>query len=74
MVAPTRIIAGLGMSLGIHRLEVPTATGSYLKLAVHCMQLCTAAWARCPALACGRLHCPLALATLGSRVARKSDK
>jgi len=27
MVAPTKIIAGLGMSLGMHLLEVPGATG-----------------------------------------------
>ena len=29
MVAPTKIIAGLGMSLGIHVLDVPEATGAY---------------------------------------------
>ena len=28
MVAPTKIIAGLGMSLGIDRLEAPGATGT----------------------------------------------
>lgn len=28
MVAPTRIIAGLGLSLDIHRLDVPAATGA----------------------------------------------
>lgn len=30
MVAPTKIIAGLGMSLGIHVLDVPEATGAYI--------------------------------------------
>ena len=29
MVAPTKIIAGLGMSLGMQCLDVPGATGGY---------------------------------------------
>lgn len=32
MVAPTKIIAGLGMSLGIDVLEAPGATGDYRTL------------------------------------------
>lgn len=32
MVAPTKIIAGLGMSLGIDILEAPGATGDYRTL------------------------------------------
>lgn len=32
MVAPTKIIAGLGMSLGIHVLQVPGTTGDYRTL------------------------------------------
>lgn len=32
MVAPTKIIAGLGLSLGIDILEAPGATGDYRTL------------------------------------------
>ena len=36
MVAPTRIIAGLGMSLGLHLLEVPGAAGAVKGVPVVC--------------------------------------
>lgn len=36
MVAPTKIIAGLGMSLGIRVLQVPGTTGDYRTLFHRC--------------------------------------
>lgn len=35
MVAPTKIIAGLGMSLGIDRLEAPGTTGQLGPVSIH---------------------------------------
>lgn len=37
MVAPTKIIAGLGMSLGLEVLEVPGTTGDYRTLFHRCL-------------------------------------
>ena len=39
MVAPTKIIAGLGMSLGIHVLDVPGVTGKQHALKPFAMPL-----------------------------------
>lgn len=39
MVAPTKIIAGLGMSLGIDRLHAPGTTGKTLTACSHAHSL-----------------------------------
>ena len=61
MIAPTKIIAGLGMSLGMHYLTVPGATGAVLSLT--CPQQVDLSWSvltkaqQCPSLhMCRRLQ------------------
>ena len=41
MVAPTKIIAGLGISLGIDRLHAPGTTGSSLSVCMCAFEFCT---------------------------------
>ena len=52
MVAPTKIIAGLGLSLGIDILEAPGATGDYRTLltskATAVAKALSAPWPSCP--------------------------
>ena len=56
MVAPTKIIAGLGMSLGIDRLHAPGTTGTPVTV---CMS------ALCIALFCVACSCSVRAARLG---------
>ena len=47
MVAPTKIIAGLGLSLGIDVLHVPRATGDYRTSLAHKAEATAAALSNC---------------------------
>ena len=47
MVAPTKIIAGLGLSLGVDVLHVPRATGDYRTSLAHKAEAAAAALSSC---------------------------